>query len=79
MNIKYCECVCSFSYTACKAHVPYFIVVCGLSVVPYFSTLTHKRYDFRKEVAEHKVYILISFTTFVRHISYSKKKPAILL
>ena len=29
---------------------------------------------FRKKVAELKVYMLISFTTFVIHISYSKKK-----
>jgi len=24
-------CVCSLSYLACKAHVPYYIVICGLS------------------------------------------------
>jgi hypothetical protein len=24
--------VCSFSYPACKAHSPYYIVICGLSV-----------------------------------------------
>ena len=24
-------CVCSLSYTACKAHAPYYIVICGLS------------------------------------------------
>ena len=23
-------CVCSFSYLACKAHAPYYIVICGL-------------------------------------------------
>jgi len=45
--------------------------------VPYFSTLSHKRYDFLKNFAEHKVYILIFFTIFVRYISYSKKKSAI--
>jgi hypothetical protein len=31
---KYCifwVCVCSLSYPACKAHAPYYIVICGLS------------------------------------------------
>jgi hypothetical protein len=27
--------------------------------VPYFSTLSHKRYDFRKQVTEHKMCVLI--------------------
>ena len=74
MNIKYCECVCSLIYSARKAHAQYYIVICGLLVAPYFSTLSHKRYDFRKKIVEHNINILISFTTFVRHISYSKKK-----
>jgi len=26
-----CVCVCSLSYAACKAHAPYYIVICGLS------------------------------------------------
>jgi hypothetical protein len=26
-----CECVCSLSYPACKAHAPYYIVICSLS------------------------------------------------
>jgi hypothetical protein len=29
--ITYSECVCSLSYPACKAHAPYYIVICGLS------------------------------------------------
>jgi hypothetical protein len=28
-------------------------------VLPYFSTLSHKRHDFRKNVIEHKVCVLI--------------------
>jgi hypothetical protein len=27
-------------------------------VLPYFSTLSHKRYDFRAKVIEHKMYVL---------------------
>jgi hypothetical protein len=30
---------------------------------PYFSTLSHKRHDFRKNVTEHEMYALILCTT----------------
>ena len=30
---------------------------------PYFSTLSHKRHDFREKVTEHKICVLISSTT----------------
>jgi hypothetical protein len=33
--------------------------------VPDVSTLSHKRYDFRKKVIEHKMCVLILSTTFV--------------
>jgi hypothetical protein len=33
--------------------------------LPYFSILTHKRYDFRKEITERKMCVLIFSTTFV--------------
>jgi hypothetical protein len=32
---------------------------------PKFSTLSHKRCDFRKEAIEHKIYVLILSTTFL--------------
>ena len=31
--------------------------------VPYFSTLCHKRYDFRDKVVEQKILVLIFYTT----------------
>ena len=31
--------------------------------MPYFSTLSHKRYDFREKVFEQKVSVLIFYTT----------------
>jgi hypothetical protein len=31
----------------------------------YFSTFSHKRHDFRKEVAEHKMCVLMFSTCFV--------------
>jgi hypothetical protein len=33
--------------------------------VPYFSALSHKRHDFRENVIEHKMCVLIFSTTFV--------------
>ena len=32
ISVTYSECVCRLSYTACRAHALYYIVVCGLSV-----------------------------------------------
>ena len=43
--------------------------------IPYFSTLSHKRYDFRKKV-QHKMCVLIFSTNFVLNISRSEKNSA---
>ena len=43
---------------------------------PYFSTLFHKRHNFRNKVAENKTCILIFSTTFIWNISHSKKNLA---
>ena len=50
-SITYSECmfVCSLSYLACKAHAQYYIAIYGLSGPTIFSTLSHKRCDFRKK------------------------------
>ena len=40
---------------------------------PYFSTLSHKRCDFRKNITEYKMCVLIFSTTFIRKISRSEK------
>jgi hypothetical protein len=41
------------------------IVICALPrSTRYFPTLSHKRYDFRKKVTEHKICVLILFTIF---------------
>jgi hypothetical protein len=35
------------------------------AALSYFSTLSHKRHDFRKKVTVHKMCVLIFFTTFL--------------
>jgi hypothetical protein len=44
--------------------------------VPYFSTLSHKRYDVRKKIIEHKMCVLIFSTNVVQNISQSEKNWA---
>ena len=45
-------------------------------VVPYFSTLSKKVLDFRKNVTEQKVRVLSFSTTYVRSVSHFKKNSA---
>jgi hypothetical protein len=42
--------------------------------LPYFTTFSHKRYDFRKNVIEHKMCVLVFSTTFVWNIFHSEQK-----
>ena len=53
-------------------------VVCGPQAVPYFSTLSHKRYDFTGggKVIEHKTCALIFSVSFVRKFSHSQKNSS---
>jgi hypothetical protein len=66
--------VSSLSYPACKAHAPYYIVVCGLSGSTKFFhiTLSHKQHKF----LENKVRVLIFSALFARNMSHSKKNSA---
>jgi hypothetical protein len=41
--------VCSLSYPACKAHVPYCHLWLARLYCTIFSTLSHKRHDFIKK------------------------------
>ena len=76
ISIAYSQCVCSLSYPACKAHTPCYIVICGLSGSTAFSTLSHKRHDFRKYIIDHKIGILIFSTTFDWNIYFKKNSSS---
>jgi hypothetical protein len=77
ISVTYSECVSValvIWHTQRMRHIILSSVAC--LAVPYFSILSHKRHDFRKNVIEHKICVLIFSTTFVWNISYSKRNSA---
>jgi hypothetical protein len=66
-------CVYSLRYPVSNAHERYFLL--WPAYLQYFSTLSHKRHDFRKKLLNIKyVFLVSSFSkTFVWNISHSKK------
>ena len=70
--ITYSECmfVALVTQHAKHMHRIICIVTCGLSGS---TTVSHEWHNFQKKVTEHKTYVLIFSTTFVRNISHDKK------
>jgi hypothetical protein len=63
-----CTCACVsvalfIQHSTCMRHIVTSFV--APLAPPYFSTLFHKRHDFREKVIDHKIYVLILSTTFV--------------
>ena len=66
IGITYSECVSVALIIQRKIHIRHIVlssVACPAGT--YFSTLSQKRQDFRKNVTEHEMCILIFSTTFV--------------
>jgi len=47
-----------------------FLHVIMLSSLPYFSTLAHKRHDFRGKFIEHKIYIDFVYNFIPKNFSF---------
>jgi len=60
MCVWVCVYVCILTYPRRNAHAPYDIAICGLSLSPYFSSLFHKRNDFRGKKSKSRV---LTFST----------------
>jgi len=54
-------------------HMRRIILSCAACLaLPYFPTLSHKRHDFRKNIIECKMCVLVFSATFSWNISHSK-------
>ena len=86
------KCVCSLTYTACSAHAPYCHVACP--AVQYFSTLSHKRQEFREknkllnikcvfwfslQLLSESFLILRRIQRVIKHVTWSSRKVPIII
>ena len=63
-SITYCKCVFVALAIQHAMRLRY-SVICGLPRSTKFSTLSHIRHDFRKEILEYKICVMILSTSFV--------------
>jgi len=58
--------VSSISHAASTAHAPYYIAICGLPAVPYFTHAVSKEAAifWEKKIIQHKMYVSIICTSF---------------
>jgi hypothetical protein len=65
--------VLAIEHAECVRRITLSPVACLTLHVP---TLSHKRHDFRKNVSEHKMYVLIFSITLSKNIPHSKNNSA---
>ena len=65
ISITYSVCVCSLAIQHAKRMRRVKLSCGACPILPYFSTLSRKRHDFRKNVNEHKMRVLILSETFL--------------
>ena len=64
MCVCVCVCVCNVSYTACKAHALYNIVICGPSSFIVFFHVHSQKVRMSENLIEPKMCVLIFYTKF---------------
>jgi hypothetical protein len=65
-GVYVCACVHLALFIQYATHKRHIVISCVVPLaLPHFSTLSHKRYDFWEKVIEHKMCVLIFFTTLV--------------
>ena len=65
INITYSVCVCSLAIQHAKRMRRVKLSCEACPILPYFSALSRKKYDFRKNVNGHKIPLFVFSTTSV--------------
>jgi hypothetical protein len=76
ISITYSECVSVALVSQQTKRMRPIILLCDLSGSTIFSTLTHKRQDFREKITEQNMCVLILSTDFVCNVSHFQKNGA---
>ena len=77
ISIRHFEDICGHSYPACKAHTPYYVVICGVSgCTIIFGIILQTARFWGKKLLKHKKCVFVFSTSSVWKFSHYKKNPA---